>query len=315
VTGFACRAAPCTAWSRSDRGSRVSPSTVRLEADMSRPEAPAFTLEIIPLKSVTDQFRFLEPGERVAVTASPGQGQDTTIDVAVDLAQRGFEPIPHLSARLLRDRGHLHDVVTRLSNERISRAFVVGGDGEATGIYSDGLALLEELHSLPNGPSQIGIPGYPEGHPKIPTAGLMDSLLEKQRFAHYVTTQMCFDPAVIADWIREIRAAGVVLPIHVGIPGATSLSRLLSVSVKIGVGTSVRFLAKHSGVGNLVRRGSYVPDRLLADLGPTFRDPLCGVRRVHLYTFNQVDSTQRWRRAVEARDERSAAETEREMRA
>jgi len=282
---------------------------------MSRLEAPAFTLEIIPLKNVTDQFLFLEPGERVAVTASPGQGQDTTIDVAVDLARRGFEPVAHLSARLLRDRGHLQDVARRLSNEQISRAFVVGGDGEATGFYSDGLALLEAIHSFPNGPSEIGIPGYPDGHPKISTAGLMDSLLEKQRFAHYVTTQMCFDPAAIVSWIHEIRAAGVVLPVHVGIPGATSLSRLLSVSAKIGVGTSVRFLAKHSGVGNLVRRGSYAPDRLLDDLGPTFRDPSCGVSRVHLYTFNQVDSTQRWRREIEARDELSAAETEKEMRA
>jgi len=271
---------------------------------MSRLEAPAFTLEIIPLKNVTDQFLFLEPGERVAVTASPGQGQDTTIDVAVDLARRGFEPVAHLSARLLRDRGHLQDVARRLSNEQISRAFVVGGDGEATGFYSDGLALLEAIHSFPNGPSEIGIPGYPDGHPKISTAGLMDSLLEKQRFAHYVTTQMCFDPAAIVSWIHEIRAAGVVLPVHVGIPGATSLSRLLSVSAKIGVGTSVRFLAKHSGVGNLVRRGSYAPDRLLDDLGPTFRDPSCGVSRVHLYTFNQVDSTQRWRREIEAREKR-----------
>jgi len=260
----------------------------------------ASTLEIIPLSSVEAQLAFLDPGHRISVTASPRQGQDTTIDVAVDLAESGFEVVPHLSARLIRDEAHLRKVASRLWNAQISRAFVVGGDGDAVGTFPDAAALLMALRSLDHGPTKIGIAGYPEGHPRIPHTRLMASLLEKQLAADYVTTQMCFDAAATTAWIHEIRRNGVTLPVHIGIPGVTSLSRLLSVSAKIGVGASLRFLSKHAGITGLVRRGTYTPDRLVAELIPAIEDPLTDVRGFHIYTFNQVDTTQQWRKSVMA---------------
>lgn len=255
------------------------------------------TLEFIPLRNVSEQFTFLEPGQRVSVTASPTLGQDATIDVATELAERGFEAVPHLSARLVRDDAHVEQIAARLWDAQISRVFVVGGDGEAFGTLADGLGLLMALRSVEHPPTEIGIPGYPEGHPQISRTRLMAALLEKQAFADYVTTQMCFDAASTIDWIDEIRAEGVTLPVHIGIPGAVSLGRLLSVSAKIGVGASLRFLSKHAGVTNLVRRGSYTPDGLLDELVRAFEDPSADIRGFHLYTFNQVDATERWRRS------------------
>jgi len=257
----------------------------------------ASTLEIIPLTSVEAQLVCLDPGQRVSVTASPSQGQDATIDVAVDLAESGFEVVPHLSAKLIRDEAHFGEVASRLSEAQISRAFVVGGDGDAVGAFPGAAALLMALRSLDHGPTELGIAGYPEGHPRIPDARLMASLLEKQLDADYVTTQMCFDAAATTAWIHEIRRSGVTLPVHIGIPGVTSLSRLLSVSAKIGVGASLRFLSKHAGITGLVRRGTYTADRLVTELAPAIENPLLDVRGFHIYTFNQVDTTQQWRKS------------------
>ena len=45
------------------------------------------------------------------------------------------------------------------------------------------------------------------------------SLVEKQRYASYMATQMCFNPDSITSWIPRLRAQGVSLPIHLGVPG------------------------------------------------------------------------------------------------
>jgi len=280
-----------SAYGRTGRAHVANDSGVPLLDNVLR----ASTLEIIPLKNVSSQFGFLEPGQRVSVTASPSHGQTATIDISVDLARLGFEVVPHLSARLIRDKTHVEQIVHRLHAAGITRTFVVGGDGEPIGTLPDGLALLTALRGLEDGPTEIGIPGYPEGHPQVPQSRLMTSLLEKQPLADYVTTQMCFDAETTIAWISEIRANGVRLPVHIGIPGATSVSRLISVSAKIGVGASLRFLSKHTGVTGLVRRGSYSPDRLVGELLPAVESPLNDVRGFHIFTFNQVDATERWR--------------------
>jgi len=48
-------------------------------------------------------------------------------------------------------------------------------------------------------------------------------------------------------------------------------------------------------VGQLVRPGGYRPDSLLESLAPLFADPLADIRDLHLYTFNQVETTEEWR--------------------
>ena len=40
----------------------------------------------------------------------------------------------------------------------------------------------------------------------------------------------------------------------------------------------------------------FKPDRLLRDLTPVVSDPAANVAGLHLYTFNEVGRTERWRR-------------------
>jgi methylenetetrahydrofolate reductase (NADPH) len=253
--------------------------------------------ELVPLASADAEAGHLPAGATVTVTCSPRRGLDPTVDLAARLAERGFRAVPHLSAKLVRGPGHLEDVAGRVEAAGIGDVFVIGGDGrEVAGPYGDALSLLEGLaaagHSF-----RAGIAGYPERHPFIDAAELTRALLRKQPLAAYVVTQICFDPAAIVSWLDRIRSQGMDLPVHIGLPGAVTRRRLLEVALRIGVGDSIRYLSKHGSlVARLVRRGSYRPDRLLAGLAPSLSHGQPTVAGFHLNTFNQVRSTERWRR-------------------
>jgi methylenetetrahydrofolate reductase (NADPH) len=278
------------------RHARLTPAT--REALAALLQAPTF--ELIPLRNAMDQAEHLPPGATVSVTASPTKGLEATVDLAARLQLVGFVVVPHLSARMVRDRVHLADLVAVLEDAGVDRAFVVGGDEKEPGAYEDGLALLRELAEIGHPFRQVGIPAYPQGHAFIPDGPLLDALRAKAEFAHYVTTQLCFDPSSISSWIEARRGEGLRLPVHVGVPGVAEPQKLLALAARIGVADTHRFLAKNVRfVARLVRSGGfYRPDALLEGIAPTLADPAANISGLHLYLFNAVEATETWRRSM-----------------
>ena len=277
------------------RHARLGPAARAAVADLLR--SPTF--ELIPLKHVMDQAAFIPPGATVSVTASPTKGLEATVETACLLQAEGFRVVPHLSARMVRDRAHLVDLVEALRAGGVTRAFVVGGDEKEPGDYPDGLALLRDLAEVGHPFERIGIPAYPQGHAFIADGPLLEALHAKAAFADYVTTQLCFDPAAIASWIAARRAEGMTLPVHIGVPGVAEPQKLLTLAARIGVADTHRFLAKNVRfVARLARSGGfYRPDALMEGIAPTLTDRSAGVDGFHLYLFNAVEATERWRRA------------------
>jgi methylenetetrahydrofolate reductase (NADPH) len=261
------------------------------------------TFELVPLKNALQQAAFLPAGATVSVTASPAKGVEATVALCEQLQARGFRAVPHLSARMVRDRSHLRDLIAWLEGAGVDRAFVVGGDAKEPGDYPDGLALLREMAEIGHPLAEIGIPCYPQGHPFIADGPLLEALRAKAAFASYMTTQLCFDPGAIATWIAVQRAEGVALPIHVGVPGVAEPHKLLAISARIGVADTHRFLTKNLRfVAKLVRSGGfYRPDALLEGLAPHLADPAAGIVDLHMYTFNAVETFEVWRRAYLAK--------------
>jgi len=257
------------------------------------------TFELIPLRNAMDGAAHLPRGATVSVTASPTKGLEATVALASQLQATGFSVVPHLSARMVRDRAHLCDLVASLDGAGVTRAFIVGGDEKEPGAYEDGLALLRELAEIGHPFRQIGIPAYPQGHAFIADGPLLDALRAKAAFAHYMTTQLCFDPGAISTWIAARRAEGLTLPVHVGVPGVAEPQKLLALAARIGVADTHRFLAKNVRfVARLVRSGGfYRPDALLEGIAPSLADPTANITGFHLYLFNAVEATERWRRA------------------
>jgi methylenetetrahydrofolate reductase (NADPH) len=263
--------------------------------------APRF--ELLPLKSVRSQIEALPAGARVSITASPGKGLEATLELASELQARGFGAVPHLSARMIRDRAHLADLLAQAAAGGLTRAFVVGGDASEPGEFPDGLSLLRAIAEVGPAPSAIGIPCYPDGHAFIPDDTLLAALRAKLPFAAWMTSQLCFNPTKVASWLSARRVEGVITPIVIGIPGVTEPHRLLTIGARIGVRDTRRFVSKNLNlVTRLLRSGGfYRPDALLAGLAPLAADGAMRVDGLHIYTFNQVATTESWRRQYLAR--------------
>jgi len=255
--------------------------------------------ELIPLKKVRETAEALPAGARVTVTASPAHGLETTLDVSEWLAARGHEVTPHLSARMVRDPAHLSDLLARIRAIGIRTVFIVGGDAETPGEFPEALALLRALHEIGHPFDDIGVTAYPEGHVNIADDVLMRVLKEKQQYAHYMATQMAFNPEAVSSWLSRVRAEGVTLPLDLGVLGVVELTKLMTIAAKIGVADSARYLNKNRGlVGALTQPGSFGPDAFLKALAPTLADRTANVRGLHVFTMNQVASTAAWQKRM-----------------
>lgn len=255
-------------------------------------------LEVMPFASVEPQLAGLARGDTVTVTCSPRHGVDHTLSFCERWAKRGLDVVPHVAARMVTDREHVERIATRLRAMGIAELFVIGGDQRPPlGRYASARELMDALAPLVPGVS-IGVPGYPEGHPSISAGRLLDELAAKQDLASSIVTQLCFDPAAIAGWLRSIRAAGITLPVLVGVPGVVDRRRLLGLSTRIGVGASTRYLRKNLRLATrLFAQASFEPGALVDALAAAALDPASGIEGLHVFTFNQVAATVAWRRA------------------
>jgi methylenetetrahydrofolate reductase (NADPH) len=254
--------------------------------------------EVLPLDGVAELVSEHVPRDvTVTVTASPAKGLTRTLEVAERLAAGGHRVVPHLAARQVTGEPHLKEILERLAGCGIGEAFVVAGDaGEPAGPFAGALDLLAAMTEAGHRLDQVGIAGYPERHPFIHDDVTIQAMWDKRRYATYIVSQLCFHPRVVAAWVQRVRRRGVDLPIHVGVPGPVDAARLLRTSTRIGIGDSARFARRHRGwLPHLLRAGGYRPGRLVDGLAASLCDPVGGVAGLHVYTFNEVARTERWR--------------------
>jgi methylenetetrahydrofolate reductase (NADPH) len=226
---------------------------------------------------------------KVTVTSSERRGLDATLDLSEELANQGYEVVPHLGARLVLDRAHLKRILRRLDDAGVREAFVIAGDAKKPhGDYSDALSLLLAMHEVGHSLTDIGFVGYPEPHPFLSDEVLVQALEDKAGYATYIVTQICFEPRPIDDWVAARRRDGVSLPVYVGIPGAVDEKRLLRIAKRLGIPGAETFLTGHSGL--------YVPDLLIDGLR-ALDDPGADIGGFHVYTFNELEKTEAWRQA------------------
>jgi methylenetetrahydrofolate reductase (NADPH) len=257
--------------------------------------------ELIPLKSLREQIQFLPAGCSVSVTCSPTKGIEPTLALSAELNGAGHHAVPHIAARLVASREHVDKIAAGLDEHGITEIFVVGGDPDPVGPYADGLSLMRDLLPLCHTVRTVGFPSYPDHHSVIPDAALDEALLAKQSLIAelglqgFASTQMCFSVKQIEHWLVGQRARGLVVPIHLGVPGAVERARLLSLGTRLGIGSSLRYLRKNSGaILRMFSPKSYDPNKLIAPISR--RADELNITGLHVFTFNSIESTAAWQR-------------------
>ena len=257
-------------------------------------------LELIPMKNLEQAISELQPNSSISMTCSPAKTIEATLDETAKLVADGHHVSPHISARMVQTPAHLADILARLAEIGTKEIFVVGGDADTPGCYFDAIEFIDALLELDPDIDHIGYTAYPDSHPFISTEKLHDALHAKQsmiletgRTAH-VSTQMCFSPDQIRQWLRTERATGLTVPVHLGIPGVIDKTKLMTMGVRLGVGTSLRYLSKNrKAIGKMMTQRSFQPDQLLKPLAGELEQ--LGIGGIHLFTFNQVATTEEWR--------------------
>jgi methylenetetrahydrofolate reductase (NADPH) len=274
-------------------GRMDKPSRQALVAFLSSPR-----YEVLPTDDVEERVLAVVPREvTITVTASPRRGIDATIDLAERLGRQGYQVVPHISARLIRDDEHLREVLARVAAIGRREIFVIAGDAkEPAGQFPDSVSLLTALMTEPHGMREIGVTGYPERHSFIDDDLTIQAMWDKRRIATHIVSNLCFDPRVVKRWIGRVRRRGVQLPIHIGLAGVADPAKLLRISTRIGVVDSARFLRGHSNwFVRMVQPGGYDPGRFTTGLLPDLAMPDRKIAGLHVFTFNEIEPTERWR--------------------
>jgi methylenetetrahydrofolate reductase (NADPH) len=256
----------------------------------------AASIEVIPLSGARHELGLVPPGSTITITCSPRLGIGATLDLAEVAVAAGHRVVPHLAARQIRDDAELADVVARLRDRAVDDVFVIGGDADRpVGGFDSAGDLLEAFERGGHTFASVGVACYPEGHPVIPGPVLRAELLRKQRLADYMISQLCFDAAALVSWLGRSRDAGINLPLRIGIAAPLKARKLVELSMRIGVGSSLRFLTKQRGfVNNMLIGGRYEPEHLLQDVRRIAALDDLGISGLHIFSFNDVAGATAW---------------------
>lgn len=275
-------------------------------ADSRRPRGLAdlvgnISYEVMPFKSVERAVLADVPTSiPLTVTVTEAKGIDTTLDFTESLMRHGYTVTPHLAARQFVDDNHVREVIDRLQTAGVNSVFIVGGDApKPAGRFHSAYMLLQAMQELGHPFSEVGIGGYPEGHANIPQSDIELALKQKAPLATRILTQICFDANTTANWAAGVAKSGIDLPIYVGMPGPVNRQKLVRISAGIGLGQSARFLQKQQ---NLLWRfllpGGYNPTKLARRLGSAVPKVRSNIRGLHIFTFNEIQKTEQWRRKL-----------------
>ena len=247
----------------------------------------------------------LPAGTPVYVNHLPRRELAHTLPALVALSEAGLEPVPHVAARRIASRAEAQSFLkqaVRLASVR--KVLLIGGDvAEPLGPYGDAAAFMRD-HLLPeSGVVQVGLASYPEGHPRVASSKIADTLADKVALARdqglgvHLVTQFSFAPNRIVEHCADLARRAPDLPLYVGLPGPTSPRTLLRYAQRCGVSASLRALqAQGMGAVRLFTHADPT-DQLTALARHVLAGSANNVVGVHLYSFGGVATTAHWMNA------------------
>jgi methylenetetrahydrofolate reductase (NADPH) len=261
-----------------------------------------FSIEITgrDASALTEAAALLPRGTAVNVTYLANEDRAARVKASSVVRAQGLRPVPHISARRLGSLSALEDFLSDLEAvNAASEVFVIGGDpAEPDGPFTDALSLIETGIFGRYGVHNVGVAGYPEGHPHISDDALWSALnkklkaLDDQSIRSSITTQLSFDAVAVAAWITIVRESGIDVPIRIGVPGPAGIRRLIGYARRLGVRSSAGLAAKYGlSLGNLV--GTADPGPFIEELAALLT-AAHGPVSVHFYTFGGVVATAKW---------------------
>ena len=285
--------------------------SVTSEAIVS-PEVEAFlqgySIEVMPRTAEKiPSFRDLLPlGTRVYIAHIEGTPIEDMVATAKRIAAEGYAVMPHFPARIIKDKDVLGDWIARYQGEaNVTQALILaGGVTKPHGDFDSSMELLESGLFDKAGFTRLHVAGHPEGNKDIDPDGTnlnVDAALQwKQKFSERsdaemaLATQFAFEAGPIIEWANAIKAAGVDIPIHIGIAGPAKLQTLIKFAIACGVGASLKVLQKRAmDVTKLLL--PYEPTDVITQLAAhKAKTPDFNISHVHFFPLGGIKTNANW---------------------
>ncbi len=265
-----------------------------------------YSIEVMPRTAEKiEDFRALLPkGTRVYVAHIEGTPIADMVATAKRVAGEGFAVMPHFPARIIHDKATLADWIARYKGEAgVKEALLLGGGvNTPAGDFDNAMQLVET--GLFDGFQRLHVAGHPEGNKDIDKDGtdtiIMKALALKQAFADRsdatmaIATQFCFEAAPVIAWANKLSAAGIRMPVHIGIAGPAKLQTLIKFAIACGVGPSLRVLQKRAmDVTKLLL--PYEPTDAIAELAAhKAKTPGFNIEQVHFFPLGGIKTNAQW---------------------
>lgn len=266
-----------------------------------------FSIEVMPrtASQIADFRAILPAGTRVYLAHIDGTPMADMLATARRLTDEGFAVMPHFPARGIADRAELARRIAAYADVGVTRALVLaGGMDRPSGAFHEAMQLLETGLFDRAGFTRLHVAGHPEGNRDIDPSGgeanVMAALARKDAFQREtdarmaIVTQFAFEAAPIIDWTDRMRAAGLTLPVHIGIAGPAKLQTMLKYAMMCGVGPSLRVLQRRAADLTKLML-PFEPAEILADLARhKAANPDFAVERVHFFPLGGIGATTDW---------------------
>jgi len=267
-----------------------------------------YSIEVMPrtAEKVEDFKSLLAPKTRVYIAHIEGTPIEEMVATAKRLADDGFPVMPHFPARIIKDAATLSDWIARYQGEAgVDQALLLaGGVAEPHGAFDSSMQLMETGLFDKAGFKRLHVAGHPEGNKDIDPKGGMknvdDALRWKQAFSERtdakmaLATQFAFDADPIIKWVDDLAAAGITLPVHIGIAGPAKLQTLIKFAIACGVGPSLKVLQKRAmDVSKLLL--PYEPTDVLTKLAAhKAANPDFNIEQVHFFPLGGIKTNANW---------------------
>ncbi len=274
------------------------------------PEVEAFlkgySIEVMPrtAEKVEDFRAILPKGTRVYIAHIDGTPIEDMVSTARRIAGEGFDVMPHMPARIIKDKATLADWIARYQGEAgVKQALLLGGGiPQPVGDFADSMQLIET--GLFDGFDRLHVAGHPEGNKDIDPKGgdevVMKALAWKNAWAERtdakvaMATQFCFEAGPVIEWANKLAAAGVKIPVHIGVAGPAKLQTLIKFAIACGVGPSLRVLQKRAmDVTKLLL--PYEPTEFVSELAAhAAKTPNFNIEQVHFFPLGGIKTNAQW---------------------
>lgn len=242
----------------------------------------------------------------VYIPSLPGLPLARTLEAVAAIRAAGLDPVPHVSARRILNEDDFRSFLREaVSKHGVHRVLLLGGDEpKPKGPFADSLQILESGLLADSGIREIGVAGYPEGHPRIPAADLVSAFTRKQKLTAeqglgmYVVTQFCFAPSRVVEYCAQLARSAPEVSIYVGVAGPTDPLALARYAQRCGVSASLRALRNlGSGIAQLVTHSDPLEQLVTLARYSMQREP-SNVVGVHIYSFGGGVRTASWIREL-----------------